>query len=151
DAAGAFESVETIVSTEATGTIKEFNVEEGQTLRPGELIGYVDSMQLYYRKQQLEAQINSTTSQMPDIPVQVAAMEEQLKEAEINQKRIANLFKSDAATQQQLDNANSQVEVFRRQIDALKSSLGITSSTLNRNVTPLERQIEQINDQILKC
>ena len=151
DAAGAFESVETIVSTEASGTIKEFKVEEGQTLKAGQFIGYVDSAQLFLRKQQLEAQITSTTSQIPDIPVQVGALEEQLKEAEINQKRIASLLKSDAATQQQLDNANSQVEVLHKQIEALKSSLAITSVTLSRNVIPLERQIEQINDQILKC
>src|ERR1700757_3846226 len=87
DAAGAFESVETIVSTEASGTILQFNVEEGQTLQPGQFIGYVDSAQLYYRKQQLEAQIASTTSQIPDIPVQVAALQSQLAEAQKNQTR----------------------------------------------------------------
>ena len=53
DAAGAFESVETIVSTEASGTIKEFKVEEGQELKPGQYIGYVDSTQLYLKKKQL--------------------------------------------------------------------------------------------------
>ena len=78
DAAGAFESVETIVSTEASGTLMQFDVEEGQTLNAGQWIGYVDSAQLYFRKQQLQAQIASTTSQLPNIPVQVAALESQL-------------------------------------------------------------------------
>jgi HlyD family secretion protein len=42
DASGAFESVETIISTEATGTIMQFNIEEGQTLQDGQKIGYID-------------------------------------------------------------------------------------------------------------
>ena len=151
DAAGAFESVETIVSTEASGTIKEFKVEEGQTLQPQQLIGYVDSIQLYLRKRQLEAQIASTTSQIPDIPVQVASLHSQLDEAIKNQKRIQNLYKKDAATQQQLDDANTQVDVINKQIEAQKSSLAIASVTFEKQVTPLQKQIDQINDQIAKC
>src|ERR1035437_3866657 len=151
DAAGAFESVETIVSTEASGTIKEFKIEEGQTLLPGQVIGYVDSMQLYLRKKQLEAQISSTTVQMPDIPVQVAALQSQLAEAEKNQARMINLMKLDATTQQQLDNATTQVDMLKKQIEAQKSILGITTATLSKNVTPLQKQIDQINDQISKC
>jgi len=151
DAAGAFESVETIVSTEASGTIMQFNVEEGQTLKPNQFIGYVDSAQLYYKKQQLDAQIASTISQMPDIPAQVAAVESQLAEAEKNQARISNLFKANAATQQQLDDANTQVDVLKKQIEAQKSTLGITSTTISKQVAPLQRQIDQINDQLAKC
>lgn len=73
DASGAFESVETIISTEAAGTIKEFNIEEGQTLEKGILIGYIDTMQLYLRRKQLEAQIDATIEQKPNIPLQIAA------------------------------------------------------------------------------
>lgn len=151
DAAGAFESVETIVSTEASGTLMQFDVEEGQTLKPHQFIGYVDSAQLYYRKQQLEAQIASTTSQIPDVPVQIASLQAQLDEAAKNQTRISNLFKANAATQQQLDDANTQVEVFKKQIDAQKSTLGITSNTITKDVAPLQKQIDQINDQLAKC
>jgi HlyD family secretion protein len=151
DASGAFESVETIVSTEATGTLLQFNVEEGQTLTANQFIGYVDSAQLYFKKQQLEAQIGSTVSQLPDIPVQVAALQEQLKEAIKNRDRYQNMFKSNAATQQQLDDANTNVDVIKRQIDAMKSTLGISSKTITKDVTPLQKQIDQINDQLIKC
>ncbi len=151
DAAGAFESVETIVSTESSGTIMQFNIEEGQTLQPGQFIGYVDSAQLYYRKQQLEAEIASTTSQLPNIPTQVAALQSQLAQAQTNLDRTNKLFKQNAATQQQLDDANTQVDMYKKQIEAQKSTLGITSATLSKNVTPLQRQIDQLNDQIAKC
>jgi len=151
DAAGAFESVETIVSTESSGTIMEFNVEEGMTLQANQFVGYIDSTQLYDHKMQLEAQIASTISQTPNIPAQIASIEAQLADAVKNQQRMENMFKANAATQQQLDDANTQVEVYKKQIDAEKSSLGITSTTLAKDVAPLQRQIEQIDDQLKKC
>jgi HlyD family secretion protein len=151
DAAGAFESVETIVSTESSGTIMEFNVEEGQTLKPHQFVGYLDSVQLYYKKQQLVDQIASTTSQIPNIPVQIASLQAQLDEAKKNQTRVSNLFKANAATQQQMDDANTQVEVLNKQIDAQESTLGITSTTLSKNIAPIQAQIDQLNDQLIKC
>ncbi len=151
DASGTFESVETIVSTEAAGTIKQFDLEEGQMLEANQFIGFIDTVQLYLRKKQLEAQIDATVGQKPNIPLQVAALQEQLKEAELNSNRTKNLVKADAAPQKQLDDANTQVEVLKKQIEAQKSALGITSETFNKNVPPLQRQIAQINDQLVKC
>ena len=151
DATGTFESVETIVSTEAYGTIKQFNVEEGQTLSVNQMIGFIDTTQLYLKRKQLEAQIEATIGQKPNIPVQIAALQEQLKDALLNQERTKNLVKADAAPQRQLDNANTQVEVLKKQIEAQNSALGISSETLNKNIPPLEKQIAQINDQLLKC
>src|SRR6185312_3436456 len=145
------ESVETIVSTESSGTIMEFNVQEGMTLQTNQFVGYIDSTQLYDRKMQLEAQIASTTSQTPNIPIQIASLQAQLADAEKNQQRMENMFKANAATQQQLDDANTQVEVYKKQIEAQKSVLGITSNTLAKDVAPLQRQIAQIDDQLKKC
>lgn len=151
DATGAFESVETIISTEAAGTLLQFNVEEGQVLIANQPIGIIDTTQLYLRKKQIEAQIDAILGQKPDIPVQIAALQEQLKQAELNQQRLKNLVKADAAPQKQLDDANTQIEVIKKQIDALTSTLDISSETVNRNVPPLEKQIAQLNDQLRKC
>lgn len=151
DAAGAFESEETIVSTESTGTIMQFNIDEGQTLQPGQLIGYVDSTQLHFKKEQLLAEIAVLAHQKPDINVQVAALQSQLSEAEKNLARVNSLFKQNAATQQQVDEATAQVEMYKNQITAQKSTLGITSSTLSNNIAPLQSQLDQLNDQISKC
>lgn len=151
DAAGAFESVETIVSTEASGTIKEFKIEEGQALQPGQFIGYVDSLQLYLKKKQLEAQIKAVLSGRPDAPKQIAVLEEQLKNAGRDQKRFTNLVQANAGTQKQLDDINNQIEVIKKQIEAQESTLGISSESISEQAPPLQRQIDQINDQISKC
>ncbi|MEO5642063.1 MAG: HlyD family efflux transporter periplasmic adaptor subunit [Bacteroidia bacterium] len=151
DASGSFEAEETIISANATGTILQLGVEEGQTLKTGQQIGYIDSLQLYLKKKQLQAQITSTLSQRPDISAQVAALQVQLKTAERDQQRIANLVKADAATQKQLDDANAQIDLVKKQIAAQQSSLGITSGSITQQAAPLEVQIEQMNDQLEKC
>lgn len=150
DASGTFEAVETIVSAEATGVIKKFTVEEGQELKAGQVVGYIDSVQLYLKKRQLEAQIGAVLSKKPNIASQIASLQEQLKQAQREQQRVQNLLKADAATQKQLDDATAQVEIIKKQIAGQESSLGITSKSLTEESAPLTIQIAQLNDQLAK-
>lgn len=151
DASGSFEAEETIISSEASGTIKQFNIEEGQTLKTGETIGYVDSTQLYLKKKQLETQIKALLSKKPNISVQLSALQSQLATAEKEKIRITNLVKGDAATSKQLDDINANIEVIKKQIEAQKSTLEISSEGIGKDATPLYVQIEQLNDQLEKC
>lgn len=151
DASGTFEAVETIVSSEAAGMIKELNIREGQTLRAGQYIGYIDSVQLYLEKRQLQAQIRSILSKKPGIAVQTAALQEQLRHARSERDRTANLVKADAATQKQLDDADAQISVIEKQIAAQESSLGITSRSINEETSPVSIRIQQLEDQLEKC
>lgn len=151
DASGSFEAEETIISSEATGTIKRLEIEEGQTLEAGQNIGYIDSLQLYLKKKQLEAQVIAILGKKPNISVQLSALQTQLKTAEKEKTRVANLVKGDAATPKQLDDINAQIEVLKKQIEAQQSSLSISSEGLGKDVVPLQVQIEQLNDQLSKC
>jgi len=151
DASGSFEAEETIISSEATGTIKQFSIEEGQTLEAGQEIGYIDSLQLYLKKKQLEAQVTAILGKKPNIPVQLSALQEQLKTTEKERTRVANLVKGDAATPKQLDDINAQIEVLKKQIEAQQSTLSISSEGLSKDIVQLQVQVEQLNDQLAKC
>lgn len=151
DASGSFEAVEVIVSAEGNGVLEEFNIEDGQVLQAGQLIGYIDSTQLFLKKKQLEAQIVALLAKRPNIPVQLSSLQEQLKTAEVEQKRITSLLKSDAATTKQLDDVNAQIEIIKKQIEAQKSTLVISSEGINKDVLPLQVQVEQLDDQLQKC
>ncbi|MGV3764404.1 HlyD family secretion protein [Parapedobacter sp.] len=151
DASGTFEAVETIISAEANGIIRALDIEEGQSLKAGQTVGYIDSTQLYLKKRQLEAQIDAVLSKKPDIAVQVAALQEQLAQAIHEQKRIANMVEADAATPKQLDDANARVAVIRKQITAQRSTLGTTAASLSLETAPLAMQIAQVEDQLAKC
>ncbi|MGN6490438.1 MAG: HlyD family secretion protein [Agriterribacter sp.] len=165
DASGTFEAVETIVSAEATGVIKQFDVEEGQALTAGQAVGYIDSTQLSLRKKQLEAQIKATGSRLPDISVQTSYYKQQLAAMQVKfnnlkheQNRIQNLVKADAATGKQLDDINAQVEETEKQLQVIQqqnaaqvSVLKTQTSGLRSDMLPLVAQIEQLNDQLNKC
>jgi len=151
DASGSFEAEEIIISSEASGTIRQLTIEEGQTLQAGQYIGYIDSVQLYLKKKQLEAQIGAVLSKRPNVAVQLAALQEQLKTAEKEQKRISNLVKADAATTKQLDDINASIELIRKQIGAQRSSLDISSEGIGKEAVPLSIQVEQVNDLLRKC
>jgi HlyD family secretion protein len=151
DAFGTFESVETIVSSEATGTILSLDIEEGMILDKGTIIGYIDSIQLTLKKKQLQAQINAILSKKPNASLQLSALTEQLKQAKRELTRFENLYKSNAATRKQVDDLNSQVAIITQQILALESTLNTTVSSLNEETVPLTVQLEITEDLLSKC
>ena len=151
DASGTFETEETIISAEATGRIKQFDVEEGQTLKAGQYIGFIDTAQLYFNKQNLQAQIQAGLSKKPEIAKQIAALEVQLDNAKHEQTRISNLVKADAATQKQLDDQTYMVAQIQKQIDAQLSTLDISTQSINKETVPIRALIDQIKDQLNKC
>lgn len=164
DASGTFEAVETIISSESAGTIKALDLEEGQNLQAGAVVGYVDSMQLYLKKKQLLAQIKALGSRLPDVGTQtdfykqqIAVSQTRLNYLQNEQKRIQNLVKADAATPKQLDDITAQIDELKKQLlviskqDAAQvSALKTQTSGLKSNVLPLYVQIEQLNDQLSK-
>lgn len=151
DASGTFEAEEIIISAEVAGKIQQLSIQEGQTLQAGEVIGFIDSTQLYLKKKQLEAQIEALAARKPNIAVQLSALQEQLKSAQREQLRISNLLKSDAATPKQMDDINSQIDVLKKQIEAQKSTLSIASRGIDKEELPLQVQVEQLNDQLQRC
>ncbi len=151
DASGTFEATETIISAEANGVLKQFDITEGATLTAGQYIGTIDTVPIYLKKKQLLVQIRTTLSQKPDIAKQLAALTIQLAAAQKEQKRVQRLLKADAATPKQMDDVNALVEVINKQIEAQYSTLGITSESITQQTNPLLIQIEQIDDQLAKC
>src|SRR6187200_1206403 len=73
DASGSFEAVETIIAAEANGQVLQLNIEEGQQLDSGQVIGYIDSTQPHLNKLQLLQNKKAILSNKPNISVQVAS------------------------------------------------------------------------------
>lgn len=151
DATGTFQSDEIIISASVTGTIEQFAAEEGATVERGQLLGWIDSTQLHLRKKQLLAQIDAILSKRPQIATQLASYRVQLQNAERELQRVKNLFEAEAATQKQVDDATAHLAVVRRQMEAHRSSLDISSQSLVSETLPLSAQVEQINDQLRDC
>ena len=151
DASGTFEATEVIVSSEANGKLESFQLTEGDQLGKGQYVGYVDSIQLYLKKRQLIATNKAIQVKRPDISVQVSSIKEQIAKAEFEKRRIQRLLADNAATQKQLDDANSQIEVLKKSLNAQENSLSTSVNSLNEESNTNTVQVSQIEDQLKKC
>jgi len=151
DASGTFEATEVIVSAQGAGQILSLSVEEGQSLTANQLVGTIDSTQLYLRKKQLQASGKAIQSRRPDIKKQIAAIEQQITTAKTERKRAENLIKANAANQKQLDDINAQIAVLEKQLDAQKTILVSSNQGISDESEGLTFQIKQLEDQLDKC
>jgi HlyD family secretion protein len=151
DASGTFEAVETIVSAEASGKILQLNINEGDELKQGVRVGFIDSTQLYLQRLQLLQNKKAILSGSLDVKPQIAVLEKELETAQADRKRIENLVKGEVASQKQLDDINSKIAVIQSKISALRSEFGTRNSSISEQSNTVQVQLAQINDQLRKC
>ncbi len=151
DASGTFETPEIIVSAEASGKIMEFDIQEGDEIQEGQVIGFIDTMQLYLSKLQLKTNVKAVASRKTDVNKQIAVLQDQLSTAKREKQRIEKLLKANAANGKQLDDINAQISLFEKQIAAQRSSMESGNVSINEESSALEVQIAQLDDQLRKC
>lgn len=151
DATGVFEATETVVYAEQNGSLTTFDVDEGDRLEQGREVALIDTVQLWLKIAQTEASRKVYQSQKPDMEKQLAATREQLAKARQEQQRYRELVADGAAPRKMLDDADSQVEVLQRQVEALRSSLSVSTNALDRQMEAADVQREQLLDQLEKC
>ena len=146
DGYGNFEATEVTISAEANGKIEYLKLEEGDILEPKIQVGLIDTTQLYFNKQQLIASKSTVYSKSANVLSQVKVLQEQLKTAQIEKKRIQNMFAENAATKRQVDEIDGKVNVIQEQIKSVETQ----NSPIVNEVKSIDVQIEKIDDQIQK-
>ena len=162
DATGTFEATEVTVSAKSTGELKSFNLDEGQMVESGVVVGQIDADQLQMTADQLEAQKrqlamsrNATDSRRLDLEKQLSSINQQIANAQRERQRFSELVKDGAVPRKQLDDINNQIKVLERQRDATRdqirsnnASLAEQSKGIGAQIDGLEAQRKQIADQI---
>lgn len=151
DASGTFEATEVIISSEVNGRIGLLDVTEGQVLDSGMCVGWIDSTQLYFQKQQLLSSVQGVESRKPDIRKQIATLKQQLATAQKEYERMKKLVAAQAANQKQLDDMEASVLLLNKQIASQQSVLDQTTSGADKDVEGLKYQLLQVEDQLRKC
>ena len=146
DGYGNFEATEVTISAEANGKIEYLKLEEGDVLEPKIQVGLIDTTQLYFSKQQLLASKSTVYSKSANVLSQIKVLQEQLKTAQIEKKRIQNMFAENAATKRQVDEIDGKVSVIQEQIKSVETQ----NAPIVNEVKSIEVQVEKINDQIRK-
>jgi HlyD family secretion protein len=144
DGYGNFEATEITVSSEANGKIEFLKVEEGDELKSQSQVGLVDTLQLYFAKQQLIASKSTISSKSANVVSQKSVLQEQLKTTNLEKNRIRNMYAENAATKRQVDEIDGKAKVIEEQI----KSVGTQNAPILNDLKSVDVQIEKINDQI---
>ncbi len=144
DAYGSFETTEVTISSLASGKIMLFDVEEGQLLDSGQLVGYIDTTDLHLKKLQIMEQKNATGSRKEDLMSQIAVQEQNRENILIEKNRVIRLLKDGAATQKQLDDINSSLNLIEKQIVSIKTQF----KGIEDQISSTEQQIAQVCESI---
>lgn len=165
DATGTFEANEVIVSSELSGKILSFSVEEGMMLAKDTVVGTVDAANITLQKEQVEASVAALSEKTADVSPAVRLLENQLavQQSQLNnllheQARVQNLLKQDAATGKQLDDITAQVDVARKNLTVTQQQINVQKNnvaTQNRSILsegkPLQKRVAQLDDQLKKA
>lgn len=151
DAAGTFEATAITLSAEATGRVLSLDVQEGDRVTAGQVIGAIDSVQLVLQRLQLDFQQQAVSNTKPDLTAQTAPYEEQLTKLRHEKRRVETLMAAGAATQKQLDDLDAQITLVQSQRDAAANAIGKNLSSLDNNLSALDVQKALLSDLIAKC
>lgn len=151
DATGVFEATEVLVSAESGGRILHLDLQEGDRVESDRVVGYIDTVQLALKREQLLASMDAVGHKKMDVAKQVAATRRQIEQAEREYARSRDLLHDRAGTQKQVDDAEAQVAVLRRQLEAQLSTMTSANLGVRDEQRSLELQVLQLDDQLQKC
>ena len=146
DGYGNFEATEITISAENSGKLIQFNIEEGDVLKKDQFIGFIDTIPLTLKREQLEVSKAVISSKSKGVLSQIAVLNSKLKTANTNKTRVENLIKDNAGTQKQLDDVTGEIDVIRNQI----RSVEIQNAPVVNELKSIDVQLKQIDDQIQK-
>lgn len=151
DASGVFETTEVTVSARGTGEIMRFDIEEGHQVEAGQAVGYIDTIQLHLKKEELLGNLMATDSRRYNVSRQIASLRQEIATQKRERLRYENLVREKAANQKQLDDINSGIAVLEKRLAAQVETLENSNRSVSGEVLMLEARIAQIEDQIAKC
>jgi len=188
DAYGNVEATEVVVGAEASGRLVSYAINDGDKLAAGASVGAIDPTQLNLEREQLAAQHAATASRVNEVRQQIQGLEAQRsattaqrdaaraqRDALVSQHEIARrtydrtnrLVAQQAATTQQLDQAerdyrvlgdqikaqDEQIKAVERQIAAQTEqvqSARAQEQTVRSQVSAAEAQVNQAAERIRK-
>ncbi len=146
DAFGNFEATEVIVSAETTGRILRFDATEGMEINNGTEIALIDTTLFHLQKEEINAGMRSVRTRITSINAQNDILNQQIANLNINIARIENMLKDDAATKKQYDDLTGQVAILQKQIAANNTQ----KTSIVAELSVYESKKATLNEQVIR-
>ena len=124
-----------------------FDIEEGHQVEAGQAVGYIDTIQLHLKKEELLGSLMATDSRRYNVSRQIASLRQEIATQKRERLRYENLVREKAANQKH----NAGLAVLEKRLAAQVETLENSNRSVSGEVLMLEARIAQIEDQIAKC
>jgi len=147
DAYGNFEANEILVAAETQGKLIELDIEEGDQLKEGEIVGWIDTSTFAVKRQQLIAQKKAKATKLDNIESQVAVQKEKIETYKTEKARVEKLLKQEAATDKQYDDITGRLRIAKKQLQSVRTQ----KQSVYRELDVVDAQIKELNENMEKC
>jgi HlyD family secretion protein len=146
DAYGNFEAIEVVVSAQTSGQVQSFTPAEGMRLERGAVVALIDTTQLALEREQLLAQRDAAGARGTEASHQLDALLVQREISRRSYERTQRLHAAQAATAQQLDQAEREYRVLLAQVEAVRAQ----RQSAGMDLASSEARVEQLRDRIAR-
>lgn len=146
DAYGNVEATEVVVGSQTAGQLESFVPTEGQRLGAGAVIAVVDTTALVLQLRQSASQRATSSARVVETSRQLGVFDAQRDVAQRTYDRTRRLFAQQAATSQQLDQAERDYKTLLAQIEAAHAQVRTAAQDVGSN----DARSAQIRDEIRK-
>jgi RND family efflux transporter MFP subunit len=122
------------VSSKVTGKVLEVNLEEGQSVRRGQVLARLDDAQV-------RASLNVAEAQLEAARRTAAEDEARLREANLTSDRRRQLFKEGVLNRAEVDAAEAQVESIEARIALARQQVLVSESLVRQRRTDLDDMV----------
>ncbi len=147
---GRLEAVQVDVSTKIAGRVKEVVVEEGDLVRPGQIVARIDAAQLRAQLLRGQADIASAESQVAAAQAAIAQANAQFILAEQELERARILLRKGHTTKELYDTRVSQRDVAKANVEATRATLVARRRGVDAARAVAQEIETQIIDTVLK-
>jgi len=141
---GILEGTSIQVPALTPGLIIDIPVNTGEYVERNHLLAVIDSTDLTFQREQLLAARDEIFIQMKIAQTNVSRATKDYAYLKTTHERIANLYKSESVTKQQLDDVTNNLQNAQTAVANAKQSL----SSLAANQKQIEAQIKSVNKKI---
>jgi len=141
---GTLEATEVVVSAQTGGTVTSLTRQEGEKATAGDLLATIDVEKLELQRAQLAAGLAEVSANRLAADAAMAQARDNLSNTEAQYRRVKELHDRGSATQKQLDDISTQLNVAKSQLVAAQSQrplLDAKQAQIEAGLALLDRQI----------
>ena len=144
---GFVEGTEVVVSAETAGRIVELYCDEGDKVRPGDVIALIDTTKLSLRIAEAQAGLDGAATRVKSAELRIEQAEIDSALAHKFYERSRNLLDKESTSQQKFDEAQTAYEKAKVGARVARADLGVANAAMEQ----IRRDLDLLKKQMDDC